>query len=102
MKTVLGPTVVLDTGNVEIVLLSRHVEPTAIDMLSVLGIDPRNKRFVAIKSRVHWRADLGTIAGAIVECAGLGVCTSNYDEVTFKNVRRPIFPLDPDTIWPRN
>jgi microcystin degradation protein MlrC len=102
VKTVLGPTVVLDTGKVEIVLLSKHVEPTAIDMLSVLGIDPRSKRFVAIKSRVHWRADLGKLAGAIVECAGLGVCTSNYDEVTFKNVRRPIFPLDPDTTWPRN
>ncbi|MBV8427064.1 MAG: MlrC C-terminal domain-containing protein, partial [Hyphomicrobiales bacterium] len=102
VKTVLGPTVVLDTGKVEIVLLSKHVEPTAIDMLSVLGIDPRTKRFVAIKSRVHWRADLGKLAGAIVECAGLGVCTSNYDEVTFKNVRRPIFPLDPDTTWPRN
>ena len=102
VKTVLGPTVVLDTGKVEIVLLSKHVEPTAIDMLSVLGIDPRAKRFVAIKSRVHWRADLGKLAGAIVECAGLGVCTSNYNEVTFKNVRRPIFPLDSDTIWPRN
>jgi len=102
VKTVLGPTVVLDTGKVEIVLLSKHVEPTAIDMLSVLGIDPCAKRFVAIKSRVHWRADLGKLAGAIVECAGLGVCTSNYDEITFKNVRRPIFPLDPDTTWPRN
>ncbi|MBV9051390.1 MAG: M81 family metallopeptidase [Hyphomicrobiales bacterium] len=102
VKTVLGPTVVLDTGKVEIVLLSKHVEPTAIDMLSVLGIDPRAKRYVAIKSRVHWRADLGKLAGAIVECAGLGVCTSNYDEVTFKNVRRPIFPLEPDTTWPRN
>ena len=40
VKVVLGPTVVLDTGRVEIVLLSKHVEPIAIDMLSVLGIDP--------------------------------------------------------------
>ncbi|MFI5012578.1 MAG: MlrC C-terminal domain-containing protein [Hyphomicrobiales bacterium] len=102
VKVVLGPTVVFDTGRVEIVLLSKHVEPTAIDMLSVLGIDPRRKRFVAIKSRIHWRADLGTLAGAIVECAGLGVCTSNYDEIAFKNLRRPIYPLDLDTTWPRN
>jgi microcystin degradation protein MlrC len=102
VRVVLGPTVVLDTGRIEIVLLSKHVEPTSIDMLGVLGIDPRRKRFVAIKSRIHWRADLGTLAGAIVECAGLGVCTSNYDEITFKNLRRPIYPLDPDTTWPRN
>ncbi|SEE53019.1 Microcystin degradation protein MlrC, contains DUF1485 domain [Rhizobiales bacterium GAS191] len=102
VRVVLGPSVVLDTGKVEIVLLSKHVEPTSIDMLGVLGIDPRRKRFVAIKSRVHWRADLGTLAGAIVECAGLGVCTSNYDEISFRNLRRPIYPLDPDTLWPRN
>jgi microcystin degradation protein MlrC len=102
VKVVLGPTVVLDTGRVEIVLLSKHVEPTSSDMLRVLGIEPTAKRHVAIKSRIHWRADLGKLAGAIVECAGLGVCTSNYDEITFRNVRRPIYPLDPDTVWPRN
>jgi microcystin degradation protein MlrC len=102
MRVILGPTVVLDTGKIEIVLLSKHVEPNSADVLRVLGIDPQRKRYVAIKSRVHWRADLGKLAGAVVECAGLGVCTSDYGEITFKNVRRPIYPLDPDTTWPHN
>jgi hypothetical protein len=31
----------------------------------------------------------------VVECAGTGVCTSNYSMLTFRKVRRPIFPLDP-------
>jgi hypothetical protein len=30
---------VLDTGKVQVVLLSRHIEPTAQEMLQVLGID---------------------------------------------------------------
>jgi hypothetical protein len=34
------------------------------------------------------------MARAIVECAGVGVCTSDYSELAFKNVRRPIYPLD--------
>jgi microcystin degradation protein MlrC len=92
---------VLDTGKVQIVLLSRHIEPTAQEMLQVLGIDPSRKTFVAIKSRVHWRADLGKIAREIVECAGVGVCTSDYGQLTFKKVRRPVFPLDPDLNWNR-
>jgi microcystin degradation protein MlrC len=34
------------------------------------------------------------IAKKIVECAGRGVCTSDYSQLTFENVRRPIYPLD--------
>jgi microcystin degradation protein MlrC len=47
-----------------------------------------------LKSRIHWRAGLGSLARAVVECAGHGVCTSDYSQLTFKNVRRPIYPLD--------
>jgi microcystin degradation protein MlrC len=97
----MGRSVVLDTGKVQIVLLSRHIEPTAQEMLQVLGIDPSRKKYVAIKSRVHWRADLGKIAREIVPCAGVGVCTSDYGQLTFRKVRRPVFPLDPDLQWNR-
>ena len=89
-----GPAVVLDTGPVEIVLISRHVEPSDLNCLLSLGIDPSQKRYVMLKSRIHWRAGLGPIAKAVVDCAGVGVCTSDYSQLNFKNVRRPIYPLD--------
>ena len=57
------------------------------------------KTYVAIKSRAHWRADLGKIAREIVECAGVGVCTSAYGQLRFHKVRRPVFPLDPTLQW---
>lgn len=95
LKVFMGPTVVLDTGAVEIVLVTRQVEPVSPDMFRILGIEPRDKRYLAIKSRVHWRAALGPLAREIVECAGVGVCTSDYSQLTFRNVRRPIYPLDP-------
>ncbi len=90
----MGPSVVLDTGPVEIVLISRHVEPSDLNCLSSLGIDPMQKRYVMLKSRVHWRAGLGAMAKAVVDCAGVGVCTSDYGQLDFKKVRRPIYPLD--------
>jgi microcystin degradation protein MlrC len=90
----MGPMAVLDTGKVEIVLISRHTEPSDLGLFKVVGIDPAAKRYVAIKSRVHWRADLGPIAKHVVECNGTGVCTSDYGILNFENVRRPIFPLD--------
>jgi microcystin degradation protein MlrC len=90
----MGPTVVLDTGKVEIVVISRHVEPMDMNCLLSLGIDPTQKRFLMLKSRVHWRAGFKPIAKATIECAGTGVCTSDYSQLKFSRIRRPIYPLD--------
>ncbi|HEX3861682.1 MAG TPA: M81 family metallopeptidase [Stellaceae bacterium] len=90
----MGPSVVIDTGKVEIAVISRHVEPNDLNCFYTLGIDPMQKRYLMLKSRIHWRAGLGSLAKAVVECAGMGVCTSDYSQLTFKNVRRPIYPLD--------
>ena len=90
----MGPTVVLDTGKVEIVVISRHVEPNDLNCFLSLGIDPLAKRYLMLKSRIHYRAGFKPIAKSIIECAGTGVCTSDYGQLTFKHVRRPIYPLD--------
>jgi microcystin degradation protein MlrC len=90
----MGPTVVLDTGKVEIVVISRHQEPNDLNCFQSLGIDPTQKRYLLLKSRIHYRAGFRDVAKQVIECAGVGVCTSDYDMLDFKNVRRPIFPLD--------
>jgi microcystin degradation protein MlrC len=91
----MGHAVVLDTGRVEIVLFSRHVEPFDVNTLLSVGIDPMQKRYIMLKSRIHWRAGMSHLAKAVVECAGVGVCTSDYGQHKFERLRRPIYPLDP-------
>ena len=66
----------------------------ALPGATFVGIDPAAKHYLMLKSRIHWRAGLRSLAGAVVECAGTGVCTSDYAALPFKHVRRPIFPLD--------
>jgi len=90
-----GLTVVIDTGQVEIVVVSRHQEPFDINCLLSAGIDPLQKRYVVLKSRVHWRAGFSDMATDVIECTGVGVTTSDYGQLEFKHVRRPIYPLDP-------
>ena len=90
----MGPTVVLDTGKVEIVVISRHQEPNDLNCFYSLGIDPTAKRYLMLKSRVHWRAGFAPIIKGTIECAGTGVCTSDYSVLDFQQVRRPIYPLD--------
>ena len=96
----MGPTAVLETGPhtgpVEIVVTSTQQEPNDVACFQSLGIDPRAKRYLMLKSRIHWRAGFRDIARETVECAGVGVCTSDYSMLDFRQVRRPIFPLDED------
>jgi microcystin degradation protein MlrC len=89
-----GPTVVLDTGKIEIVVISAHQEPFDLNCLASVGIDPAQRRYIVLKSRVHWRAGFGDLACDVIECAGLGVATSDYGKLEFRKVRRPIYPLD--------
>jgi microcystin degradation protein MlrC len=90
----MGQCAVLDTGLVEIAVISRRVEPHDIASFHVLGIDPSSKRYLMLKSRVHWRAGLGDLASGVVECAGAGVCTSDYTQLRFQRLLRPMYPLD--------
>jgi len=90
----MGTTAVLSVGSVDIVVISRHIEPFDPGCLRSLGIEPTARRYLMLKSRIHYRVGFKPLVAAVVECAGLGVCTSDYSEVTFEHVRRPIFPLD--------
>lgn len=90
----MGSTVVLDTGRVEIVVISRQQEPNDLACLKSVGIDPARKRFLMLKSRVHYGAGFAGLAKQVIECAGTGVCTSDYSTLRFRKVPRPIYPLD--------
>ena len=90
----MGPTAVLDTGKIQIVVISNHVEPHDLAAFTAVGIAPERCRFLMLKSRVHWRAGLRPLAHAVVECAGTGVCSSDYGLLGLHKVRRPIYPLN--------
>jgi microcystin degradation protein MlrC len=96
----MGTTAVLLVGGVEIVVISRHIEPFDPGCLRSVGIEPTARRFLMLKSRIHYRVGFTPLVAAVVECAGVGVCTSDYSQVEFENVRRPIFPLDGINSYP--
>ncbi len=99
----MGRAGVLRVGGLDIVVVSRHLEPFDPGCFRSLGIEPKSCRYLVLKSRVHYRVGFRDLARATVECAGRGVCTSDYSELTFRNVRRPIYPLDgvntPPAAW---
>ena len=89
-----GPTAVLDTGKMQIVIVSHHHEPWDVGVYTSVGIDPADKTYLLLKSRIHYRAGFANMAQATIACDGRGVTTSDNSVLTYENVRRPIYPLD--------
>lgn len=94
VRAYMGRTVVLDTGNVQILVIEHNHEPWDLEVFRIAGIEPTTKRYLLLKSRLHYRAGFLPIARHIVECDGVGVTTSDYSQFTFEKVRRPIYPID--------
>ncbi len=91
----MGRSAVLSVGNIDIAIISRHIEPYDPECFRALGMEPTQRKFLMLKSRIHYRVGFKPIAREIIECAGRGVCTSDYSDLAFENVRRPVYPLDP-------
>ncbi|MEZ5599188.1 MAG: M81 family metallopeptidase [Pseudomonadales bacterium] len=90
----MGHCGVLRVGGVDIVIISRHIEPFDPGCFRAVGIEPTARRYLMLKSRIHYRVGFRDLVKATVECAGTGVCTSDYGELRFHKVRRPVYPLD--------
>ena len=90
----MGPTAVLDTGKVKIVVTSRHHEPWDLGVFTSVGIDPHACKYLLLKSRIHYRAGFGPVGRHTLTLDGMGVTTSDNSLLRFDKVRRPIYPLD--------
>lgn len=99
-KVMMGPTAVLEVeGRVQIVVVSRHHEPWDTGVFRSVGIEPEHKRYLLLKSRIHYRAGFAPLAKATFTLDGEGVTTSDNRIIPYKNVRRPIYPLDKINDW---
>ena len=92
----MGPSALLDLGPVQVVVISRHCEPSDPGCFRSLGVEPTRMRYLLLKSRIHHRAGFRELGRAEVPCAGVGVTSSDNSLFDFRRVRRPIYPLDPD------
>jgi microcystin degradation protein MlrC len=92
----LGPTAVIKNDQVALVLCGERWEPYDLGCFTHADLDPLKSKYILIKSRQHFRAGFEDLASHIILAAGPGVCSSDYSQFNFKNLIRPIFPLDRD------
>ena len=95
MDVAMGPTAVLRTGqNMRIVVTSLHHEPWDAGVFTSTGIDPASCRYLLLKSRIHYRAGFRHLERHRLTLDGTGVTTSDNSLLSYRKLRRPIYPLD--------
>ncbi len=95
----LGRTVVLDTGAAKLLVCEERWEPYDPGCFSHAGIDPFAHRYIMLKSRQHFRATFEPLARHIILADTPGVSNVSFSEVNYKNLPRPIYPLDQMENW---
>ena len=89
-----GPTAVIRVGGIEILVVTIARQILDLQQFKAFGIDPQSKHVVALKSMQHFRAAFEPIAGQVIVCDSGALCTPRYNRLPYRNVPRPIFPLD--------
>jgi microcystin degradation protein MlrC len=89
-----GLSLLLRVGGVEIIVISNNGQATDLGQFTSLGVDPTRKSTLIVKSMQHFRAAFEPIAREVLEVDTGALSTRNFKERPYKNVRRPIWPLD--------
>ena len=97
MRCHMGRTAVLDAGHAQVVVTERNQEPWDRGVFESVGIRPEKQRYLLLKSRMYFRPVFLPIARGSVLCDGVGVASSDWTQFEYRNIRRPIYPLDEGT-----
>ena len=92
MPVNLGPTVLLQVGNVKIVVGTYRLQTFDCNPFETVGINYQEMRILGLKSSQHFKAWWRDRA-QIVSCDPPGIHCSNLSVLPFKNANTTYFPL---------
>lgn len=90
----MGNCAVIETPQAQILLTSIKKAPMDLGQLRSQGIIPEEAFIILIKAAVAHKQAYDKIAKHSFYVDAPGLCTSNLKNLPFKNINRPIYPLD--------
>ncbi len=98
----LGRSCRLDLGGIQVVVISARQQCLSADFFAHFGLDVAAARGVVVKSRGHFRAGFQHLfpPARIHEVDVPGLTSPNLANFDWRHLPRPVYPLDPDTVWP--
>ncbi len=99
-RTRMGRTAVLDCGGIGVIVTEQRVQALDLSLFRSVGIEPTAMRAIIVKSSVHFRAAFAPIAAQIIDVDTPGISSPHLERFSFRQVRRPIWPLDEGATYP--
>jgi microcystin degradation protein MlrC len=93
-----GPIAVWRVGGIDVVLSRERISIVEPAELGSLGIEPLAYRIVVLKAG-YLDAALEAISSRSILMLSPGPTNCDVTQLSYPRVRRPIYPLDPDTEW---
>jgi microcystin degradation protein MlrC len=90
----MGPSAVVRAQGVTILLTSRKTAPMDLGQWRSQGVDPERLRVIGVKAAVAHRQAYDPIAKVSYTVRTPGPCASDPQELPYRRVTRPIWPLD--------
>jgi microcystin degradation protein MlrC len=90
----MGPCATVGYAGVTILLTSRKTPPFDLGQLRSQGLEPTAFKVIGVKAAVAHKRAYDPITGLSVEVETPGTCTNRLDQLTYRRLARPIFPLD--------
>ncbi|MFN3402102.1 MAG: M81 family metallopeptidase, partial [Ferrovibrio sp.] len=97
----MGKAAVVQVGGIQVVVTTNRHQALDPMFFETFGIDIAALRSLVVKSRGHFRAGFDEFYpdDRIIEVDVPGLTTPVLKNVPWRQVQRPIYPLDPETTW---
>lgn len=92
-------TALIDIGGIRVILVKNPTQPYDPALMHLHGIDPGKERLLVLKSAVHFRGAYEALADQIVLLSYPGICILSPQKELVHKCRRPIYPLEEDTVY---
>ena len=89
-----GECALLRIGGIQVIVCTNHAQPCDLGIYYHCGINPAEKKILAVKSAVHFRAHYKTIAKQIIDVETPALGCMRPQMLPLAHCRRPIYPLD--------
>lgn len=89
----LGDAVVLRTGGIDIVVNSIRTQTLGADAFTNMGIDPRTRRILVVKSMQHFHAAFAPLARQVLYVDSPGALVSDVTQLSFRKADREKWPI---------
>jgi microcystin degradation protein MlrC len=91
----LGDCVAVRVDGIDVVLNTLRTQAFGPELFENVGIDPRSRRIVVVKSTQHFHAGFGPFAADVLYVGGPGSLERDLSRLPYRKIVRPKWPFDP-------